>query len=152
MEITESKKAFISSKINLELIDKLKELSIQYLNNGNKLSYIVNLGHHDLVMGSFQTQTEIVPNRLKGIELEIFLERLNLIPKDWIHFINFYDAYFEKIKSDFINGKKIKYGIRLYKTICSDQRGKPINKIGQKKLVSQLSELFPNEEIYIIIN
>ena len=149
---TESNIDFINSKINLELINKIKEISIPYLDNCNSLSYTIELEDYNLAIGSFQTQTEIVPDRLKGLEREIFIKQLDKMPKDWIYIIDFYDEYFEKVKSDFKNNKKLKYGFRLYKTVCSDQRGKPINKIGQKNLLSKIKKLFPNEEIYIIIN
>jgi hypothetical protein len=150
---------FFSKKINWELINALKDISLDYLDEGDKLSYSVNVevdpseqtNSGIILMGQFQTRDDKVDwDNMGPYETEIVKRQLAVIPKDFEHWINLFDEHYNKAVKQWEKSNKFSYGIMLQ--YQADYGGRSSrNKKGQLEILKRMKSMFPDETIYIAV-
>lgn len=136
---------FIKDKINFDIINKLKELSLPFLNKGYELSYCVKVNNkYDVCLGSYKVIDVIIPKNIGEYEKSIILKRNELIPKDWIHYTNYYDEFYNEIVKNFKN--HIEYSF-FVKKLKNNKRSSSI----EKSILKEIKKIYV-EPIKIIEN
>jgi hypothetical protein len=142
-------KAFFEDKINFDLINTIKDMSLEYLDNGDKLSYSVSIEYSTIITGQFSTRDPKVNwDNMSDIEIEIIKKRFKLIPKDYMHWTNFYDDFYHKAVESWNEIGKLFYGIMLHHQ--EENEVSVRNKEGCQQIFSRIKLMFPDEKVYIL--
>lgn len=147
---------FFRDKINWDLIETLKDLSQDCLDEGGKLLYSVEIektdhGTHRLLIGTFFTREEdFDPSVEMGpYETELAKKMRDVIPKDNITFVNLFPQFLEKAIKSWESTKCLTYGFCLYEHGYFNQhREKDMD--ATKETLKRLESMYPNEKIVIV--
>jgi len=161
---TNKTQMFFMDKINFDLIDTLKDISMDYLDEGGKLSYIIYLTDirggatfremagkdYIILMGTYHTKDDKINwDDMGPVETEILKRQLEKMPKDYIHWTNLKDEHYNKVVAQWEKCKSLSYGIALHHQGEYGSMGKRDIK-GQMDIVSRIKSMFPNENIISI--
>ena len=93
-------KDYFVDKVNHELIQNLKDISLDLLDEIDDLQLVYNVTtkgfpgpNHKVIYGFYRTSDEKIPNHLSDFERE-FVENRKL-PKEWEHWMSYYDEHRE---------------------------------------------------------
>ena len=94
-------KDYFVDKVNHELIQNLKDISLDLLDDINDLElvYTVNTSYHKVLYGFYRTSDENLPdardytNAISELERELLVNRQ--VPKEYEHWMSYYDEHTE---------------------------------------------------------
>ena len=148
---------YFNDKINWDLINTLKDLSQDCLDEGGKLLYSAEVANyergqpHRLLMGSFFTREEDFDPSIEvgDFERELSIKYRDMIPKDNITFVNLYDEYLQKAIKSWEKHKEIIYGFCLYESGYYNQHRERDDE-SSKEVLKRIKSMFPNENIHLV--
>jgi hypothetical protein len=144
---------FFRDKINWDLINNLKDLSLEYLDDGGKLLFSAEIGKEDLdlMLGTFFTKEEPLDPSVGMSEFETRMAKRmrDQFPKDSITFVDLFPEFLEKAVKSWEKTKKIKYGFCLYEPGYFNQHREK-DMIATKEVLRRITGMYPDEKIYIV--
>ena len=133
--------------VNLKLIEDLKDLCLEFLDNGYKLTYQVRIGNSGYIVmfGHLQLKNNKIPDGITTAEEE-YLELRNSEINKFEKWTNFYPEHFEKAK-ELLKINSIVYLFRIYGVEDGNNMDHNINKEAQSEVLERLRGMYPNENI-----
>ena len=150
-KIFESSEHF-ESMVNMNLIQDIKDLSLDYLDDGYIISYVVKSIHNYPPFS--WTHPEFVNYTLLTGRLSTS-DELNSSLSKWEHWTNYKPEYIDEVKES-INKYGLTYFFRIYKIGPSGREWSlnpsnsgdhVINKDTQVDILSRIRGMYPNEKI-----
>lgn len=156
MRYIKSYKIFESSDyfktiVDMDIIQDLKDISLEYLDDGYIISYAVKSIHPELVdytllMGQYQLVNDKIPSDISDIQRNYLIRQQEVLSK-WEHWTNYKPEYIEEAKKN-INKYGLTYLFRIYSIGPSgDSRDHVINKEAQLDILYRIRGMYPNEKI-----
>ena len=143
-KIFESSEHF-ESMVNMNLIQDIKDLSLDYLDDGYIISYVVKSIHNYPTFS--WTHPEFVDYTLLTGRLSTS-DELNSSLSKWEHWTNYKPEYIDKVKES-IN----KYGLTYFFRLKEKKEGSLLRlltmKDAQVDILSRIRGMYPNEKIEI---
>lgn len=149
---------FFKDKINWELIDTLKDISQDCLDEGGKLMFSVDVDNitderrqHRLLMGIFFTREEDFDPSIESgpYETELAKKMRVMLPKDNLTFVNLYPQFLDKAIESWESTKSLTYGFNLYEPGYFNQH-REIDRKSSLEVLDRIKNMYPNEKIVFI--
>ena len=144
-------KDFFKDKINNSLIQDLKDLSLELLDEHDDLQLTYSIltndkGFSPILMGFYRIKDEKLPDHLSDIEREFVQSRQ--LPKEWEHWTNFYDEYRQEAIENYEKNGLI-YRIGFYSGQPREESFNVLKEEYFKHIIDRLREMYPQERIEI---
>jgi len=142
-------KDYFIDKVNHELIQNLKDISLDLLDDIDDLQlvYNVNTKYHKVIYGFYRTSEEKVPDNLSDFERE-FVESRKL-PKEWEHWMSYYDEHRERAIKEY-EDSGLSYSFAFHKGETRTESFKVLNETEHDEILIRIRSMYPNESIDII--
>lgn len=148
---------FFRDKINWDLIDTLKDLSQDCLDEGGKLLFSIEVSksnsqdYHRLVYGTFFTREEDFDPSIEvgPYEAELAKRMRDAMPKEDITFVNLYPQFLEKAIKSWESTKTLVYGFNLYEPGYFNQH-REIDDKSSLEVLKRIKRMYPKEKIIMI--
>jgi hypothetical protein len=151
-------KDYFVDKVNHELIQNLKDISLDLLDDINNLElvYTVNTSYHKVLYGFYRTSDENFPDNLSELELEreLLLNRLyaenNLAQtKEHEHWMSYYDEHTENAIKEY-KSDGLSYSFAFHKGKIRTESFEVLSEIEHDDTLIRIRSMYPNESINII--
>lgn len=155
-ESTNQTENFFRDKINWELIETIKDLSLEYLDDGSKLVFIAEISkidpkdNHRLMIGTFFTKDEPFDPSVEMGEFETRMAKRmrDQLPKDSITFVDLYPNFLKLAIRSWERTNKIKYHFCIYEPGYFNQH-REVDTEATKEILGRITGMYPDETISI---
>jgi len=144
-------KDFFEDKINWDLISDLKDISLEYLDNGQEITYSAEVNtesnQYPLFLSSYRLKDNEPDYDVSEFEREI--ERRYRAPKEFTHWANFHKEHSMKAIQAYEKSNKINYKFMIGMPDPSSVVKRDKN--AQTEILERIQGMYPNEKIYIAV-
>jgi len=148
-------KDYFVDKVNHELIQNLKDISLDLLDDINDLElvYTVNTSYHKVLYGFYRTSDENLPdardytNAISELERELLVNRQ--VPKEYEHWMSYYDEHTENAIKEY-KSDGLSYSFAFHKGKIRTESFEVLSEIEHDDILIRIRSMYPNESINII--
>lgn len=142
-------KSFFENKINWDLINDLKDLSLEFIDEGCRLYYSAIVDGYYIITGSFFSKFDKIPSDISQLEMDVIMRFQNLEKKDSYLWSDFKDEYLERTIQSWNDKHEIKYLISLTHRKMRYEDYTTNNIEGEDEILERIRYMYPNEKIEI---
>jgi len=142
-------KDYFIDKVNEELIQNLKDISLDLLDEIDDLQlvYTVNTKHHKVLYGFYRTSEEKIPDHLSEFEREFVEGRKP--PKEWAHWMSYYDEHRERSINEYETGG-LSYNFAFHKGETRTESFEVLSETEHDEILIRIRSMYPDESINLI--